>query len=83
MSSILAVNHHWHDALLGYAPTKLSIDEASDEFIDRVKQENLNGLKYFHLNAPFDKDGIDTDHTFFRNCIRYGPYDIHRIKLPV
>ena len=60
MSKILALNRHWNDSLLNYSPTKLSIDmdETSDKFIDGVKQESLNGLKYFHLNG-FYKDGFD------------------------
>ena len=60
MNNVLAVNRHWHDALLDYAPTKLSIyvNTASDEFIDGVKQENLNGLKYFHLHGSYRKDGL-------------------------
>ena len=67
MNNVLAVNRHWHDALLDYAPTKLSIfvNIASDEFIDGVKQANLNGLKYFHLDASCRKDGFDTDHKYF------------------
>ena len=67
MNNVLAVNRHWHDALLDYAPTKLSIHViiASDKFIDGVKQANLNGLKYFHLDASCRKDGFDTDHKYF------------------
>ena len=73
MNKVLSVNRHWHNALLDYTPKKLSIDvnKASDEFVDGVKQENLNGLKYFHLDGSFKKDGFDTDHYMNRviSCI--------------
>ena len=72
MNNVLAVNRHWHGALLDYEPTKLSIilNKTSDKFVERVLQRNLTGLKYFHFdgyvqyNHP-NKEGFDTDHKHF------------------
>ena len=80
MSKILALNRHWNDVLLDYSPRKLSIyvDETSDKFIDGVKQESLNGLKFFHLNGLCNKDGFAITCNARYNSVTYRLYDTAR-----
>ena len=65
MRTKLAVNRHWHDVLLDYLPTKLSIDwdrmddligKSDNKFMEALKQQNLTGLKHFKINGLDDKE---------------------------
>ena len=52
---ILALNHHWYDALLDYSPTKLTIDnkQLSPEngLIQSLKQQSLKDLQHLKIDG--------------------------------
>ena len=58
MKCILALNHHWYDALLNYSPTKLTIDNQQlspeNTFIQSLKQESLKDLQHLKIDGLYD-----------------------------